>query len=363
MPRALMERLALTICLTSDAFLTGPGTPGTPRGDDNDAGRTVGSDPLSLPCSLLPPFSSLIRVRRRHGSRSLRSPRPHPRPPHLSPPLHTAHGTRYVGNRTDCALLLWLWHHGVDYRRVRLQHRRDVEALQPFSSVHKCAAVRLRPTAAPGGARYLLKGAAEMVLQRCAAVVGPGGRVEPLTATRRGHVAAAVEAMARRGLRCVALAHRVRSPSRPRAPPCPPPASQTHPASLPFSLSRWDVVWGLGLAGDRTRLRLHQPSPGEGGGGGGGPRSYPGRCAWPYRPSASGGVKPPRRAPRPGHASTQRRREHAFLGIPGGEARGRVASLALPRARLRHRWGGWWAASRCPRRWRSAKPRASACGW
>ena len=55
--------------------------------------------------------------------------------------------TEFVGNRTECALLVLLRGWGVSYEVLRTRHAGDVEQLYAFSSERKMASVLMRTPA------------------------------------------------------------------------------------------------------------------------------------------------------------------------------------------------------------------------
>lgn len=73
-----------------------------------------------------------------------------------------------LGNPTEGALLLWLNDNGVDYRKIRSEA--EVVAELPFTTERKYMATVIRT--ADGGRRLFVKGAPEIVLGKCALVVG-----------------------------------------------------------------------------------------------------------------------------------------------------------------------------------------------
>lgn len=77
-----------------------------------------------------------------------------------------------LGNPTEGALLLWLNDNGVDYRKIRSEA--EVVAELPFTTERKYMATVIRT--ADGGRRLFVKGAPEIVLGKCASVVGGVGR-------------------------------------------------------------------------------------------------------------------------------------------------------------------------------------------
>eukprot|EP00879_Flechtneria_rotunda_P002036 GHRR01002214.1.p1 GENE.GHRR01002214.1~~GHRR01002214.1.p1 ORF type:complete len:850 (+),score=231.92 GHRR01002214.1:2125-4674(+) len=125
----------------------------------------------------------------------------------------------FVGNRTECALLMLARKWGSDYKQLREQCQPQVEQMYQFTSAKKMASVLLRQLD-----HYLLlnKGAAEWVLQKCnkVAVSNPDGSVttQPLDESSRAALLEVVVNMASRGLRCICLATRqlpLEDPNRP----------------------------------------------------------------------------------------------------------------------------------------------------
>ena len=57
---------------------------------------------------------------------------------------HEKAATEFVGNRTECALLVLLRGWGVSYEVLRARHADDVEQLYAFSSERKMASVLMR---------------------------------------------------------------------------------------------------------------------------------------------------------------------------------------------------------------------------
>ena len=122
----------------------------------------------------------------------------------------------FVGNRTECALLMMLrgWGPKSDYRALRAAHAPRVLREYDFSSLRKMASVLVAPlgkTDASAGARLYVKGAAEMVVSRCVSTYvsgGGGSSVAPLDDAGRARLIDEVTAMAATGLRTIALAQR-----------------------------------------------------------------------------------------------------------------------------------------------------------
>ena len=113
-------------------------------------------------------------------------------------------GVEFVGNRTECALLMLARGWGQDYRTVRKAREHDVATIFNFSSERKMSSVLVRGDGAD--LTLLCKGAAEMVLARCVSVLGRDGRPSPLSPELREALEKRVTSMASRGLRTLCLA-------------------------------------------------------------------------------------------------------------------------------------------------------------
>ncbi|GFR47750.1 hypothetical protein Agub_g9515 [Astrephomene gubernaculifera] len=110
----------------------------------------------------------------------------------------------FTGNGTECALLLLLHRNfDVDYKAVRHQHEKNMVKMYGFSSAKKMASVLIRLS---DRLRLYNKGAAEWVLARCTKLQTESGAVE-MTPLVRESLLGVVTAMAKRGLRCICLAH------------------------------------------------------------------------------------------------------------------------------------------------------------
>ncbi|MEW5301157.1 MAG: hypothetical protein WDW36_004035 [Sanguina aurantia] len=126
----------------------------------------------------------------------------------------------FVGNRTECALLLMLRGWGMDYVSIRAQNKERLMrllgfasarkmggALFGFSSARKMASALVTLPAPETGTRLYNKGAAEWVLKDCVSSMDGGGNVIPFGDSEREELLAVVTDMASRGLRCLALAY------------------------------------------------------------------------------------------------------------------------------------------------------------
>eukprot|EP00878_Enallax_costatus_P010039 GHUV01010478.1.p1 GENE.GHUV01010478.1~~GHUV01010478.1.p1 ORF type:complete len:1008 (+),score=247.34 GHUV01010478.1:318-3341(+) len=132
----------------------------------------------------------------------------------------TEHGrdlVTFVGNRTECALLMLGRKWGANYQRIRDQHdgTKDVVQRYEFTSARKMSSVLLRT---PDNLLLLNKGAAEWVLQKCSNVAlaaSTSGAIEtqPLDDATRAELIQVIVGMATKGLRCISLAVRQLSSS------------------------------------------------------------------------------------------------------------------------------------------------------
>jgi calcium-translocating P-type ATPase len=105
------------------------------------------------------------------------------------------------GNQTACALLRWAITLGCDFEAIR--RRVKIEKAYPFSSTKKQGSVLVRQG---GGSRLYVKGAVESILSRTRFLMSADGKSEPLDNDMRAKVSRTVDAMTRRGLRCIGMA-------------------------------------------------------------------------------------------------------------------------------------------------------------
>ncbi len=128
----------------------------------------------------------------------------------------------FVGNRTECALLVMLQAWDVDYATVREEHQRRDAVVQVFgfTSDRKMASViisegsedvnRSMVQAGRGGKagkRHMLynKGAADWVLSRCAAFYDESGALVSMSQSKRHEFERMINEMASQGLRTLCL--------------------------------------------------------------------------------------------------------------------------------------------------------------
>ncbi|XP_074990869.1 plasma membrane calcium-transporting ATPase 3 [Calonectris borealis] len=124
-------------------------------------------------------------------------------------PPETAGGLpRQVGNKTECALLGLVLALRRDYEAVRAQVPEErLHKVYTFNSVRKSMSTVTRLPA--GGFRLYSKGASEILLRRCCAILGGGGEARSFgPRDREDVVRKVVEPMAAAGLRTLVLAFR-----------------------------------------------------------------------------------------------------------------------------------------------------------
>ncbi|KAM7538138.1 hypothetical protein Aperf_G00000064693 [Anoplocephala perfoliata] len=144
----------------------------------------------------------------------------------LLPPKTPGDMPIQVGNKTECALLGLLSHFGRDYDDLRQRYPEcDFVKVYTFSSTRKSMSTIIHDpeedpydmtTSNPGAAKsptmkllLLTKGAAEMIISKCSYQVTSEGQVTPFDEAKRAAViSSAVEVMARKGLRTIAIAYR-----------------------------------------------------------------------------------------------------------------------------------------------------------
>ncbi len=105
--------------------------------------------------------------------------------------------TKPVGNPTECALLLWLDSQGIDY--IAARNAFEIQHQWGFSTERKFMATL-------GGVLHV-KGAPEIVLERCGSIATHNG-IRTLTGMDRTAIAESLKAYQSRGMRTLALAYR-----------------------------------------------------------------------------------------------------------------------------------------------------------
>eukprot|EP00741_Cyanophora_paradoxa_P020079 tig00021234_g19380.t1 len=112
--------------------------------------------------------------------------------------------TEFVGNKTECALLVLLEKYGGDYEAARKSAK--IEHLYAFSSEKKRMSVIVEK--GRNQFRLLTKGASEAVLELCTSAVNADGSVGALSDRLRDSINASIDSMASSGLRTLVLAYR-----------------------------------------------------------------------------------------------------------------------------------------------------------
>ncbi|GAB4816684.1 hypothetical protein N2152v2_003730 [Parachlorella kessleri] len=110
----------------------------------------------------------------------------------------------FVGNRTECALLVMIQKWGEDYKAVRDLYHDKIAEVYGFSSERKMASVLVRNGS---GYRLYVKGASEMVLSRATAMVDSAGQTVPMSDKLREELNVIITEMASRGLRTLGLSY------------------------------------------------------------------------------------------------------------------------------------------------------------
>jgi Ca2+-transporting ATPase len=109
----------------------------------------------------------------------------------------------FVGNRTECALIMMLKNWGCDYTKVRDEYSASLFKMFGFSSTKKMASATVKFS---DKFRHYNKGAAEWVLKRCTAMYN-GSAVVEMSPDARASLMEVVTGMAKRGLRCICLTY------------------------------------------------------------------------------------------------------------------------------------------------------------
>jgi len=121
----------------------------------------------------------------------------------------------FVGNPTEAALLLMLWTDcDVDYTRERAEAGKPI-ARRPFDKAAKYMST-LMPSERRGkddGPLLYVKGAPETVLEMCSTVQSATGALTAITPEMRFNLHELVAAMAKKGLRTLAVAYRRLTPA------------------------------------------------------------------------------------------------------------------------------------------------------
>lgn len=138
----------------------------------------------------------------------------------IQEPTKPGEAMQQLGNKTECGLLGFVKKLGGDYATIRKQFpEEDHFKVYTFNSSRKCmmTVVRLYENGKDVGYRVYCKGASEIVLGRCAFLLGSDGKPYLFTADRLKEImATVVSQMANNGLRtiCVAYKDMIRTEAR-----------------------------------------------------------------------------------------------------------------------------------------------------
>lgn len=115
---------------------------------------------------------------------------------------------KQFGNKTECALLGFLFKVRADFRQIRDNFlQSDMHRIYPFNSTRKLMRTVIR-LPQDRGFRILAKGASEIILKRCKYILGAKGEILLLPATETDKVInEVIKKMAEDGLRTIMLAY------------------------------------------------------------------------------------------------------------------------------------------------------------
>jgi Ca2+ transporting ATPase len=113
-----------------------------------------------------------------------------------------------VGNKTECALLIFLDALGINYAEVRTQLNEKIFQRFTFSSARKRMSTLIWADQAKGIVRMYCKGAPEIILRRSLYFMEKDGRILPLDDGSRDNLQKLISGWAAMGLRTLCLAYR-----------------------------------------------------------------------------------------------------------------------------------------------------------
>ncbi|KAH3767405.1 plasma membrane calcium-transporting ATPase 3 [Pelomyxa schiedti] len=113
-----------------------------------------------------------------------------------------------VGNKTDCAFLIFSEALGANYHEIRDQNSDNIYQRFTFSSTRKRSNCLVWLDQSKGLIRHYVKGAAEIVLRRCASVLDAEGNPAELSDELRAKIEEEIQGYATKGLRPLCLAFR-----------------------------------------------------------------------------------------------------------------------------------------------------------
>lgn len=110
---------------------------------------------------------------------------------------------KYVGNKTEQAMLLFVERFGLDPQVFRAKYKSDQVHAYPFTSAKKRMTTCVK---VDGALRHHVKGASEMVVEECR-YVHTGTSTEPITEAMRQEILLTINTFARNRLRTIAIAY------------------------------------------------------------------------------------------------------------------------------------------------------------
>ncbi|CAI2738209.1 unnamed protein product, partial [Dicrocoelium dendriticum] len=116
-----------------------------------------------------------------------------------------------LGNKTECALLGFVRHLGVNYDDIREQWPQEsLLKVYTFNSVRKSMSTIVKDFEADRpGITVFTKGASEMVLKKCDFILDANGEPQPFTTSQQEEfVRNVIEPMAGAGLRTIGIAYK-----------------------------------------------------------------------------------------------------------------------------------------------------------
>lgn len=125
----------------------------------------------------------------------------------LIPPTDKEIHPKQIGNKTECALLNFLVDLNGNYEYLRQIHTEETFLhVYTFNSIRKLMSTVIQRS---DTIRLHMKGASEIVLQKCTKIVNPNGEITPLTKTDQKYLLDnIIEPMACEGLRTICLAYK-----------------------------------------------------------------------------------------------------------------------------------------------------------
>lgn len=111
---------------------------------------------------------------------------------------------QFIGNRTECALLMMLRNWGMEYKPIR--KTADVVKLFQFTSERKMSSVVVKK--ASGKLMLFSKGAAEILLRKSVSSLGANNEIVPLDDEQRKKFEDLIDSLASNGLRTLCMCYR-----------------------------------------------------------------------------------------------------------------------------------------------------------